>query len=80
MGQLYVLRLQSEKWYVGYTDRGIVRVLEHLQNDGKFKAAKWTQKYRPVNWEDAVVEVTGGNKTLEDEDNKTLELMGNSRC
>ena len=75
MGQLYVLKLQSDKWYVGYTDRGIVRVLEHLQNAGKFKAAKWTQKYRPINWEDAVVEVTGGNKTLEDEDNKTLELM-----
>ena len=52
-----------------------MRVLEHLQNAGKFKAAKWTQKYRPINWEDAVVEVTGGNKTLEDEDNKTLELM-----
>lgn len=75
MGQLYVLKLQNNKWYVGYTDRGIVRVLEQLQNKGKFKAAKWTQKYRPVSWQNAVVELTGDGKTLEDEDQKTLEMM-----
>ena len=50
MGQLYILKLRGGKWYVGYTERGIERVLEHLKNKGKFKAAKWTQKYRPENW------------------------------
>ena len=75
MGQLYILKLQKKKWYVGYTDRGIVRVLEQLQNEGRYKAAKWTQKYRPVNWENAVEWVSSKGKTLQDEDEKTLEMM-----
>ena len=75
MGQLYILKLRGGKWYVGYTERGIERVLEHLKNKGKFKAAKWTQKYRPENWKKAVVTITEDIHTLKDEDDKTLELM-----
>lgn len=75
MGQLYILKLEKNKWYVGFTERGIVRVLEQLQNEGRYKAAKWTQKYRPVNWENAVEWVSPKGKTLQDEDEKTLELM-----
>ena len=75
MGQVYILRLRRGKWYVGYTERGITRVLEHLENKGKFKAAKWTQKHRPVSWSKAVAEVTSDDHTEADEDRVTLALM-----
>ena len=32
MGQVYVIDQVEEKKYVGFTERGIVRVLEHLEN------------------------------------------------
>jgi hypothetical protein len=72
---VYVLRLRGGKWYVGYTERGITRVLEHLKNKGKFKAAKWTQKHRPVSWPEAVAELTPDDHTEADEDRITLALM-----
>ena len=75
MGQVYVLKLRGGRWYVGYTERGITRVLEHLENKGKFKAAKWTQKYRPVSWSKAVAEITSDDHTEADEDRITLSLM-----
>lgn len=75
MGQVYVLKLRGGRWYVGYTERGITRVLEHLENKGKFKAAKWTQKYRPVSWSKAVAELTSDDHTEADEDRITLSLM-----
>jgi len=75
MGQVYVLKLRGGKWYVGYTERGITRVLEHLENKGKFKAAKWTQKHRPVSWQKAVANLTTDDHTEADEDRITLALM-----
>jgi len=75
MGQVYILRLRKGKWYVGYTTRGIRRVLEQLENKGLFKAAKWAQKYRPVKWEEAVAELTSDDHNEEDEDRITLRLM-----
>jgi hypothetical protein len=75
MGQVYVLKLRGGKWYVGYTERGITRVLEHLENKGKFKAAKWTQKHRPVSWQKAVAEITPDDHSEKDEDRITLALM-----
>ena len=43
LGQCYILKLREGKWYVGYTERGIARILDHMDEKG----AKWTKKYRP---------------------------------
>ena len=75
MGQVYILRLRRGKWYVGYTDRGVVRVIEHIKKGGKFKGAKWTQKYPPENWESCLAEMTPDDHTREDEDRITLAKM-----
>ncbi len=32
LGHVYVLRLGEGKWYVGYTKRGILRVIQHLRS------------------------------------------------
>lgn len=77
MGQVYVLRLKGGKWYVGYTNRGLTRVLEHLRKGGKgkgFKAAKWTQKHRPTSWSKALVKFED-DKTEDDENLLTLAYM-----
>ncbi|MBJ32462.1 MAG: hypothetical protein CMB69_00555 [Euryarchaeota archaeon] len=75
MGQVYILRLRRGKWYVGYTDRGVVRVIEHIKKGGKFKGAKWTQKYPPENWESCLAEMSSDDHTKEDEDRITLAKM-----
>ena len=69
MGQVYILRLRGKKWYVGYTDRSITRVLEHAQKKG----AKWTKKYPPL--KNYLYEMSSPDHTLEDEDRITLSLM-----
>ena len=69
MGQVYILRLSGKKWYVGYTDRSITRVLEHAQKKG----AKWTKKYPPL--KNYLYEMSSPDHTLEDEDRITLSLM-----
>jgi predicted GIY-YIG superfamily endonuclease len=63
---IYVLLLEQNKWYVGYTDReNGNRFPEHFNNNG----SKWTQLYKPLK----VVEWRQG--TLIDENNVTLEYM-----
>lgn len=77
MGQVYVLKLRGGKWYVGHTNRGIIRVLEHLRKGGKggrFKGAKWTRKHRPASWKTALDHFDDG-MTEDDEDRKTLAYM-----
>jgi hypothetical protein len=69
MGQVYILRLRGKKWYVGYTDRSITRVLEHAQKKG----AKWTKKHPPL--KNYLYEMSSPDHTLEDEDRITLSLM-----
>jgi predicted GIY-YIG superfamily endonuclease/ribosomal protein L37E len=77
LGQCYTLKLKSGKWYVGYTTRGIKRILEHLDADG----AKWTKKYSPVEpipysqSEPGKTKATRKNKPNSDEDKLTLQLM-----
>ncbi|MGB1802156.1 MAG: hypothetical protein ACPHKZ_03860, partial [Candidatus Thalassarchaeaceae archaeon] len=70
MGQLYILKLRGRKWYVGYTDRAITRILQHAEKKG----AKWTKKYPPVNPIPYWMSEPGYSK--KDENRKTLELMG----
>ena len=70
MGQLYVLKLRGGKWYVGYTDRAIKRILQHAEKKG----AKWTKKHSPVEPIPYWMSEPGYDK--EDENRKTLELMG----
>ena len=70
MGQLYILKLRGRKWYVGYTDRAITRILQHAEKKG----AKWTKKHPPVNPIPYWMSEPGYSK--DDENRKTLELMG----
>lgn len=63
---IYVLLLEKDKWYVGYTDRKDgERFTEHFTGNG----SKWTQLYKPVE----VMEWRNG--TLKDENKVTLEYM-----
>jgi predicted GIY-YIG superfamily endonuclease len=77
LGQCYILKLRSGKWYVGYTERGIDRILDHMDKKG----AKWTKKYRPVKpipWSQTPpgqTEATKKNKPNSDEDKLTLKEM-----
>ena len=68
-GQVYVLKLRGGKWYVGYTERAIKRVLQHAQKKG----AKWTKKYAPV--EPIPYSMSEPIHTEKDEDRITLKLM-----
>ena len=76
-GQCYVLKLKGGKWYVGYTTRGVERIIEHLDSDG----AKWTKKYPPVKpipymqTEPGKTKATPKNKPNSDEDRLTIEWM-----
>lgn len=63
---LYVLLLENNKFYVGYTNRpNGERFLEHFTDNG----AMWTKTHKPIE----VVYFGEGN--LEDEDHLTLEMM-----
>lgn len=63
---IYILLLEKNKYYIGYTARRDgERFQEHFEGGG----AKWTQKYKPV----IVLEWREG--TEQDENDVTLELM-----
>lgn len=63
---IYVLLLEKDKWYIGYTDRKDgERFTEHFTGLG----SEWTKKYKPVQ----VMEWKKGD--LKDEDKVTLEYM-----
>jgi predicted GIY-YIG superfamily endonuclease len=63
---IYILLLEQNKWYIGYTDRkNGERFIEHFTGIG----AKWTQLYKPIQ----VMEWREG--TIEDENIVTLEYM-----
>tara|TARA_B100001750_G_C15275664_1_gene479833 strand:- start:44 stop:622 length:579 start_codon:yes stop_codon:yes gene_type:complete len=69
MGVVYILRLEQGKWYVGWTNRNIERIWEHVEGDG----AKWTQRYPPVEGRE-VFYMQDGHKPP-DENRITLETM-----
>lgn len=63
---IYVLLLEKNKWYIGYTDRKDgERFTEHFIGKG----SQWTQLYKPIQ----VMEWRGG--TTDDENKVTLEYM-----
>ena len=63
---IYILLLEKDKWYIGYTDRKDgERFKEHFAGQG----SKWTQKYKPIE----VIEWREGSE--EDENIITLEYM-----
>ena len=71
MGHVYILRLRSKKWYVGYTERSsIERILEHIDKKG----AKWTKKYPPLK-KGYLHSFSKPGRTKGDEDRETLALM-----
>lgn len=42
---IYVLSLENDKWYIGYTKRvNYDRILEHFSNNG----SKWTKVHKPI--------------------------------
>ena len=57
MGKVYVLKLEEDKWYVGFTEDFDARMEKHNTGQG----SDWTTKYKPV--EVALVE--DGNKRTE---------------
>ena len=63
---IYVLKLVSNKFYVGKSVNPICRIGYHFICRG----SKWTQKYRPINIEEAVP-----NCTINDEDIITINYM-----
>jgi predicted GIY-YIG superfamily endonuclease len=65
-GFIYILQLEKDKFYVGYTERKDgERFKEHFSGNGSV----WTKTYKPIQ----VVEWRKG--TLSDEDTVTLECM-----
>lgn len=71
MGHVYILKLRSKKWYVGYTERSsIERILEHIDKKG----AKWTKKYPPLK-RGYLHSFSKPGRTKGDEDRETLALM-----
>jgi ribosomal protein L37E len=69
VGQVYILKLEGNKWYVGYTERAIKRVLQHAEKKG----AKWTKKYKPI--EPIPYSMSEPIYSTKDEDRITLSLM-----
>lgn len=63
---IYVLFLEQNKWYVGFTEREIgIRIAEHFDSNG----SEWTKKYKPIQ----LMHIQEGTPT--DEDNLTLKYM-----
>lgn len=44
--QLYILRLEKGKWYVGITTQPVEK--RFLQHKKGFAGARWTKKYKPL--------------------------------
>ena len=64
---IYILKLENNKYYVGKTDNLEKRKLEHE----KGLASSWTKKYKPVSFEKII-----SNVSPYDEDKYTIEYMG----
>jgi predicted GIY-YIG superfamily endonuclease len=65
MGRVYVLLLQENKYYVGYSNNLVKRIEEHYHGNGSV----WTQLY-PV---EKVLQIKNGNKR--DEARLTQQMM-----
>jgi len=56
---IYILRLESEKYYIGYTENISNRILSHFTNGG----SSWTKKYKPIE----IIDTFEGDKIKEKE-------------
>jgi len=63
---IYVLRLQGGKYYIGKTDNVMNRYQQHLNGNG----STWTRKYRPISLEKSIPSTSPF-----DEDKITKEYM-----
>ena len=63
---IYVLRCLDDKYYVGKTERGYDRIIEHFLAEG----SEWTHRYQPI---EIIEKVEGAHKF--DEDKYTLIYM-----
>lgn len=63
---IYVLKLECGKYYVGKTKRGLERINEHISGTG----SSWTLKYKPIE----LIEFVEGCDAF-DEDKYTLQYM-----
>ena len=62
---IYVLELEDDCWYVGYSESVNKRLASHFSGNGSL----WCKEHKPI----SVYEIFPGTK--EDENRKTLELM-----
>lgn len=69
MCEIYVLRLEEEKFYVGKTNNVSKRFREHMTG---YKSSSWTRKYKPIKIE----EIYHDADSL-DEDKITVQYMMN---
>lgn len=63
---IYILKLQGGKYYIGKTSDPVKRYQEHLEGRG----SAWTKKYKPVSLEKVIK-----NASPFDEDKYTKEYM-----
>ena len=63
---IYVLRLEGGRYYVGKSDNILERYYQHTQGNG----SAWTKKYKPI-----ALEKTFNKVTLFEEDKVTKEYM-----
>ena len=62
---VYILELENDKYYVGYTENFDSRMISHFGGNG----SKWTKLHKPI----TILEVSRGGKN--DEDKKTIDMM-----
>ena len=48
MNYVYVLKLQNDKWYVGYTENIKNRLKHHFTCSNSSASASWVLKYPPI--------------------------------
>jgi hypothetical protein len=63
---IYILKLENNKYYIGRTNNPKFRIENHFNNKGSY----WTKKYKPIN----VIEVIN-NCDEYDEDKYTIKYM-----
>ena len=66
---VYILQLEDDCWYVGFTSNLNARLAEHFGYTGRYKSVRWVDLHKPINLHKVLI----GNK--DDEDRITLEYM-----
>ena len=66
---IYVLKLEDDCWYIGYTSNLNSRLAEHFGFRGRYKTTVWCDLHKPIK----LVDVRIG--TTDDENSLTLEYI-----